>query len=154
MAAAFLDGDWERRGMADRAVQAYRDPPYGRHRELVALIDRVLARRDAEGLLPRPPRRVPAADDLVFSGGSLLHAASARVRSLAGDVVRDEGFRLNRRKTALMTSAGRQRVCGVVVNVRPNLARADYDRLRAELHRAAIQGADAGQRARLLGRIA
>jgi RNA-directed DNA polymerase len=94
------------------------------------------------------------ADDLVFSGGSLLHAASARVHALAAEIVRDEGFRLNPRKTALMTSAGRQRVCGVVVNVRPNLARADYDRLRAELHRAAIQGADAGERARLLGRIA
>lgn len=96
------------------------------------------------------------ADDLVLSGGSLLHAASARVRVLAEAIVRDEGFRPNPRKTALMTRAGRQRVCGVVVNERPNLARADYDRLRAELHRAATRpgGVDAADRARLLGRIA
>jgi RNA-directed DNA polymerase len=84
VAAAFLDGEWERLGMADRAapalvrrprwldavaaeaVQAYRDPPRDRHRELVALIDRALARRDAEGLLPRPPRRVRTA---VFAPG-------------------------------------------------------------------------------------
>jgi hypothetical protein len=94
------------------------------------------------------------ADDLVFSGGGRLHATSALVRALAEAVVRDEGFRPNRRKTALLTRAGRQRVCGVVVNEHPNLARADYDRLRAELHRAASRGADEAARARLLGRIA
>jgi RNA-directed DNA polymerase len=94
------------------------------------------------------------ADDLVLSGGSLLHAASARVRALAEAIVRAEGFRPNPRKTALMTQAGRQRVCGVVVNEHPNLSRPDYDRLRAELHRAASEGADEAARARLLGRIA
>jgi RNA-directed DNA polymerase len=94
------------------------------------------------------------ADDLVLSGGPLLHAASERVRELAAAIVRDEGFRVNPRKTALMTRAGRQRVCGVVVNAHPNLARSDYDRLRAELHRAATTGVDEAARARLLGRIA
>ena len=94
------------------------------------------------------------ADDLVLSGGSLLHAASARVRALAEAIVRDEGFRPNPRKAALMTQAGRQRSCGVVVNEHPNLSRPDYDRLRAELHRAASEGADEATRARLLGRIA
>ncbi len=96
------------------------------------------------------------ADDLVFSGGPRLHAGSARVRAMAETIVRDEGFRLNPRKTAFMTRAGRQLVCGVVVNERPNLARAEYDRLRAELHRAASLpgGVDAAARARLLGRVA
>lgn len=94
------------------------------------------------------------ADDLVFSGGSLLHAASATVRRLAEAIAYDEGFQLNHRKTALMTRAGRQLVCGVVVNERPNMTRLEYDRLRAELHRAASHPVDAAARSRLLGRIA
>ena len=60
---------------------------------------------------------------------------------------------------ALMTRAGRQRVCGIVVNDRPNVPR-EYDRLRAILHNAARHGPDAENRAgvpdfraHLLGRI-
>ena len=71
-----------------------------------------------------------------------------------------EGFRLNPRKSQLMTRAGRQQVCGVVVNTHPNAARADYDRLRAALHEAALRGPAAANRAgvpdlraHLLGRI-
>jgi RNA-directed DNA polymerase len=96
------------------------------------------------------------ADDLVLSGGRRLLAGSGRVRSLVAAIVHDEGFRLNPRKAQLMTRAGRQQVCGVVVNEHPNTARADYDRLRAELHRAASlpEGVDEAARARLLGRVA
>ena len=72
----------------------------------------------------------------------------------------DEGFRVNSRKSQLMTRAGRQRICGIVVNEHPNAARQDYDRLRALLHDAALHGPDAANRARvpdlrahLLGRI-
>jgi hypothetical protein len=60
-----------------------------------------------------------------------------------------------------MPGAGRQRLCGVVVNERPNVARPDYDRLRAILHDAARRGPAAANRAgvpdfraHLLGRIA
>ena len=60
-----------------------------------------------------------------------------------------------------MTSAGRQRVCGIVVNDHPNVARDEYDRLKAILHNATRHG-PAGEnragvadfRAHLLGRIA
>jgi len=100
------------------------------------------------------------ADDLTFSGaGSLLRAAGA-LRSLVSRIARDEGFAVNDAKTALMTSAGRQSVCGIVVNERPNVAREEYDVLKAILHNAARNGpaaenraAVADFRAHLLGRI-
>ena len=57
--------------------------------------------------------------------------------------------------------AQRQLVTGLVVNERPNVTRADYDRLRAVLHDAARNGPAPADRhghpdfrAHLLGRIA
>ena len=68
---------------------------------------------------------------------------------------------LHPRKSALRSAAARQSVCGVVVNVRPNVARAEYDRLRASLHNAARHGPESQNRtgvpdleAHLRGRIA
>ena len=72
-----------------------------------------------------------------------------------------EGFRVNEGKSTLATRAGRQTVCGLVVNDRPNVARDEYDRLRAILRNAARHGPDSQNRERipdlrahLLGRIA
>jgi hypothetical protein len=60
-----------------------------------------------------------------------------------------------------MTRAGRQRVCGIVVNEHPNVGREQYDELKAILHNAARNGPAAENRAgvpdfraHLLGRIA
>ena len=39
-----------------------------------------------------------------------------------------------------VTRAGRQRVCGIVTNERPNVVRTEYDALRAILHNSAIHG--------------
>jgi len=101
------------------------------------------------------------ADDLSFSGGRQLAARAAPFRRLVEEIVEDEGFRLNRRKSWLTSRAGRQAVTGVVVNAHPNLARVEYDRLRATLHDAALHGPEyanrtgvADFRAHLLGRIA
>jgi hypothetical protein len=101
------------------------------------------------------------ADDLTFSGGTLLLSRASDVRATAGTIAREEGFTVNERKSAVMTRAGRQRVCGIVVNAHPNVAREDYDRLKAILHNAALRGpavenrAGVGDfRAHLLGRIA
>ena len=41
----------------------------------------------------------------------------------------------------------RQSVCGIVVNARPNVARAEYDELKAILHNAVREGAAAQNRA-------
>jgi RNA-directed DNA polymerase len=100
------------------------------------------------------------ADDIVLSGGPRLHAGAARVRRAVEAIALGEGFRVNPRKSQLMTRAGRQRVCGIVVNDHANPARDDYDRLRAALHEAAVHGPAAANRtgvpdlrAHLLGRI-
>jgi RNA-directed DNA polymerase len=47
------------------------------------------------------------ADDLLVSGGGELVKGRNRFLELANDVVRDEGFRLQDSKTAVMTAAGR-----------------------------------------------
>jgi len=101
------------------------------------------------------------ADDLTFSGPRSLRSEATRFRSSVARIVREEGFCLNERKSALMTRAGRQRVCGVVVNEHVNMARPEYDQLKAILHNAARSGpssqnrhAVADYRAHLLGRIA
>jgi hypothetical protein len=87
------------------------------------------------------------ADDLVFSSDRFLRL---RIDAIA----REEGFRVNAAKTRVMGSGGRQTVTGVVVNVRPNVPRAEYDVLKAILHRAAHDGPGDLDPAHVMGRIA
>jgi RNA-directed DNA polymerase len=101
------------------------------------------------------------ADDLTFSGGRLLLDAAPTVREVVARVVREEGFVLRADKSSLVTRAGRQRVCGIVVNAHPNVSRVEHDRLRALLHEARVRGPVAANRlgrdefrAHVLGRIA
>jgi RNA-directed DNA polymerase len=89
------------------------------------------------------------ADDLVLSGGPLLRRAADTAAAAVADIARDEGFHVNEAKRRMATRAGRQRVCGIVVNERPNLARDEYDRLKAVLHDAARQGPALANRARV-----
>ncbi len=100
------------------------------------------------------------ADDLTFSGPARLIRRRAEFEAVAMRVVRDEGFAVNPAKSTTQTAAGRQSVCGIVVNRRTNVRRTDYDVLRAILHNAARHG-PAGEnreqvadfRAQILGRI-
>ncbi len=101
------------------------------------------------------------ANDLAFSGDDELLRRAAGLRRAAERIVADEGFRTNPAKSQQMTSAGRQRLCGVVVNRRLNVSRREYDTLKAMLHNAAVTGPAAQNRAghpafraHLLGRIA
>jgi RNA-directed DNA polymerase len=101
------------------------------------------------------------ADDLVLSGDRRLARGATRLTATVAAIAADQGLRLNARKTRVMPAAGRQRVTGVVVNVRPNVAREELDRLKAILHNAARHGPDSQNRdhhpdfrAHLLGRIA
>jgi RNA-directed DNA polymerase len=87
------------------------------------------------------------ADDLVLSGGPLLRRAADTVAAAVAEIARDEGFHVNDAKRRLATRAGSQRVCGIVVNERPNLSRREYDRLKAVLHDAALHGPAAANRA-------
>jgi len=101
------------------------------------------------------------ADDLAFSGGAeLARRADAFIRG-AGRIVADEGHSLNGLKTRVHKAGVRQTVTGVVVNERTNIARAEFDQLKAVVHNCAAHGPE-GQnrgghpdfRAHLLGRIA
>lgn len=100
------------------------------------------------------------ADDLVFSGGAALRRRVGALRQWVAAIAADVGFELNRAKTRVMPRHRTQRVGGVVVNVHPNTPRADYDRLKATLHRCVLRGpaAQGGDgvpdlRRHLLGRI-
>jgi hypothetical protein len=73
------------------------------------------------------------ADDLVFSGGHDLARVAERFHIQVAAIALEEGFRVNTRKTRVMRQGARQLVTGVVVNRHPNIARADYDRLKATL---------------------
>ncbi|MEX0701082.1 MAG: reverse transcriptase family protein [Planctomycetales bacterium] len=101
------------------------------------------------------------ADDLVFSGDEELARMLPRFRVWVCAIALDEGFAIRHRKTRVMLRNGRQEVSGVIVNERPNVSRADYDRIKAILtncrrHGPASQNREASPRFRehLLGRIA
>jgi hypothetical protein len=74
------------------------------------------------------------ADDLAFSGDKGWGTGTSRLIDAIETIVRDEGFRLNARKTGVMPSAGRQSLGGLVVNERPKVARREVDALKAILH--------------------
>jgi hypothetical protein len=90
------------------------------------------------------------ADDLVLSSDAHLRTPVATVAAIASD----EGFRVNAAKTRVMGRGRRQTVTGVVVNERPNVPRAEYERLKATLHRASLDGPAGLDPTVLLGRIA
>jgi RNA-directed DNA polymerase len=90
------------------------------------------------------------ADDLVLSCDHRLRAPEAAIAAIAAE----EGFRVNRAKTRVMSRAARQTVTGIVVNERLNVPRREYDRLKAILHRAAMDGPGELDAASLEGKIA
>ena len=87
------------------------------------------------------------ADDLTFSGGVRLRRRRSHLQALVAEIAHGEGFTINERKTTLHSAGGRQSVCGVVVNVRPNVLRSEYDELKAILHNAAALGPASQNRA-------
>lgn len=101
------------------------------------------------------------ADDLAFSGDAGFARRVRDFSTLAAAIALDEGFEVNFRKTRIMHQASRQQVCGLVVNARANVPRAEYDRLKAELTNCVRRGVDtqnrearADFRAHLQGRVA
>jgi len=80
------------------------------------------------------------ADDLAFSGDRGWGTGTSRLLDAVEVIVRDEGFRLNPRKTGVMPHAGRQTLGGLVVNQRPRVARTEVDVLRAILHNCRRHG--------------
>jgi RNA-directed DNA polymerase len=52
----------------------------------------------------------------------------------------EEGFEVNTRKTRVMPQSVQQKVTGIVMNQRPNMARIDFDRLKAMLNNCVKHG--------------
>ncbi|MES2316400.1 MAG: reverse transcriptase family protein [Pseudomonadota bacterium] len=73
------------------------------------------------------------ADDLVFSGGRDLERALERFHVQVAAIALDEGYRINTRKTRMMRAGVRQQVTGIVINRHANIARDEYDLLKAIL---------------------
>ena len=101
------------------------------------------------------------ADDLAFSGERHLLRIAPFLQGLIGAIALEEGFEINHRKTRLRTRAQSQRLAGMVINQKPNLPRAEFDRLKAILHNCIHQSPASQNReghadfkAHLAGRIA
>lgn len=74
------------------------------------------------------------ADDLAFSGD---HGIVASLLRTVPEIVREEGFVLNAKKTRAQPQSARQVVTGVVVNAHLNVSRKEFDRLKAIIHACA-----------------
>jgi RNA-directed DNA polymerase len=101
------------------------------------------------------------ADDLAFSGVISSGMKNERFYLRVAAIALEEGFALNMRKTRWMHASQRQEVTGLVINAKPNIAREEYDRLKAILTNAVRCGlasqnraAHANFYAQLQGRIA
>ena len=81
------------------------------------------------------------ADDLAFSW-SIRRSGEELDRLLAfvARIVAEEGFRVNPLKTSVRRAGERQRLAGVVINLRPNVERKEYELLKATLHNAGQRG--------------
>jgi RNA-directed DNA polymerase len=73
------------------------------------------------------------ADDLAFSGAESFHRGVDRFSTHIASILQEEGFRVNHHKTHIMRQGVRQHLAGLIVNEHPNIARADFDRLKAIL---------------------
>jgi hypothetical protein len=80
------------------------------------------------------------ADDLLFSGPDALARSIRRFHATACVIVSEEGFHVNGRKTRIMHQGVRQSAAGLVFNQHANVARDEYDLLKATLHNCVRQG--------------
>lgn len=101
------------------------------------------------------------ADDLAFSGSSAFQRNANRFALHVAAIALEEGFPVNHHKTRIMRQSVRQHLAGVVINQKPNVSRADFDRLKAVLTNCIRNGPAAENRenlahfrAHLQGRIA
>ena len=101
------------------------------------------------------------ADDLAFSGDDDFRRGIHTFLAHVANIIQDEGFAVNTKKTRLMPASTRQHLAGLVTNVKPNLQRADFDQLKATLTNCLRSGPGSQNRdghpdfrAHLAGRIA
>jgi RNA-directed DNA polymerase len=79
------------------------------------------------------------ADDITVSSQDPNLNAGDVITALT-NIIHENGFRVNTRKTKVMRKYHRQYVCGVVVNEKTNLVRKERLRLRAIVHNIKVNG--------------
>jgi RNA-directed DNA polymerase len=84
------------------------------------------------------------ADDLTFSGDAAFARRIDPFGRTVETIVVEEGFALNLAKSRVMPRGTQQRVTGIIVNEHCNIARTEFDRLKAILHNCVRHG-PAGQ---------
>jgi RNA-directed DNA polymerase len=101
------------------------------------------------------------ADDLTFSAHGRFIPALRDFIPLVTQIIREERFAIHKSKRKVIRNNQRQVVTGVVVNVKPNVSRVQFDQLKAILHNCVRHGPTSQNRAghpdfaaHLLGRIA
>jgi RNA-directed DNA polymerase len=87
------------------------------------------------------------ADDLAFSGGAAFEKGVERFSAHIAAIAMEEGFKVHHRKTRIMPQGARQRLAGVVINRHLNVARSDFDRLKAILTNCVRRGVESQNRA-------
>jgi RNA-directed DNA polymerase len=97
---------------------------------------------------------------MALSGDETFRKRAASIIRQVTLIADEEGFAVHHRKTRTMARAHRQVLASIVVNDKPNVARAERDRLKAILtncvrHGPASQNRDGAKdfRAQLLGHI-
>jgi len=86
------------------------------------------------------------ADDLAFSGDAGFAKRVRTFQRAVAAIVRDEGFSIHPDKTRIMQAHMRQTLTGIVVNEHANIARPEYERLKAILHNCSRHGASGQNR--------
>jgi RNA-directed DNA polymerase len=86
------------------------------------------------------------ADDIAFSGDKAFERSVGRFSTHVAAILMEEGFTVNHRKTRIMRQGVRQHIVGLVANERPNIIRADFDRLKATLTNCIRHGAESQNR--------
>jgi len=80
------------------------------------------------------------ADDLTFSCDNKL-ILSSKIKNVVQDIVEDEGFKINSRKTKLSSPSSRKRITGIIVNGSKLKASKELKKkVRAMIHRAIVSG--------------
>ena len=88
------------------------------------------------------------ADDLAFSGDWEFERRVERFAEHVGAILLEEGFRANHRKTRIMRRGVRQQLAGLVTNEKMNVARRDFDLVKAVLTNCVRHGPESQNRER------
>lgn len=83
------------------------------------------------------------ADDLAFSSDQLLSKDETnRFIRQVSKIIKKGGYEVNRKKLRVTRPGRQQRLLGMTINVKPNIIRLHYRRLRARIHNCKMKGFD------------